>query len=48
MIKEKDAWDKEESLAVTYMNETVKNCKETFQKRIKETIENNCILLQKN
>ena len=40
VFKKKDAWDKEESLAVTYMNETIKSCKETFQKRIKETIEN--------
>lgn len=40
VFKKKDAWDKEESLAVTYMNETIRNCKETFQKRIKETIEN--------
>lgn len=40
VFKKKDAWDKEESLAVTYMNETIINCKETFQKRIKETIEN--------
>lgn len=40
VFKKKDAWDKDESLAITYMNETVRNCKETFQKRIKETIEN--------
>ena len=40
VFKKKDAWDKEESLAVTYMNDTIKSCKETFQKRIKETIEN--------
>lgn len=40
VFKKQDAWDKEESLAVTYMNETIKSCKETFQKRIKETIEN--------
>lgn len=40
VFKKKDVWDKEESLAVTYMNETIKSCKETFQKRIKETIEN--------
>lgn len=40
VFKKKDIWDKEESLAVTYMNETIKSCKETFQKRIKETIEN--------
>lgn len=40
VFKKKDAWDKEESLAITYMNETVRNCKEIFQSRIKETIEN--------
>lgn len=40
VFKKKDAWNKEESLAVTYMNETIRNCKEIFQKRIKETIEN--------
>lgn len=40
VFKKKDAWDKDESLAITYMNETVKNCKEIFQSRIKETIEN--------
>ncbi len=40
VFKKKDVWDKEESLAVTYMNETVRNCKEIFQSRIKETIEN--------
>ncbi len=40
IFKVKNAWDSQESLAVTYLNETVKNCKETFQNRIKETIEN--------
>lgn len=40
VFRKKDAWEKEESLAVTYMNETIRDCKETFQKRIKETIEN--------
>ena len=40
MVMSRSAWDKEESLAVTYMNETIKSCKETFQKRIKDTIEN--------
>ena len=40
VFKKKDSWDKEESLAVTYMNETIRGCKETFQNRIKETIEN--------
>lgn len=40
VFKKKDAWDKEESLAITYMNETIRENKELFQKRIKETIEN--------
>ncbi len=40
VFKKKDIWDKNESLAITYMNETVRNCKEIFQSRIKETIEN--------
>lgn len=40
LFKKKDVWDKEESLTVTYMNEAIKKCKNTFQKRIKETIEN--------
>jgi len=40
IFKKKDAWDNHESLAITYLNETVKNCKETFQNRIKEIIEN--------
>ena len=40
IFKKKDAWDKEESLAITYMNEAVRNCKEIFQSRIKEAIEN--------
>jgi methyl-accepting chemotaxis protein len=40
VFKKKDAWDKEESLAITYMNETIKQNKELFQKRIKETIAN--------
>ena len=30
---------KDESLAITYMNETIRANKELFQKRIKETIE---------
>lgn len=40
VFKKKDAWDKEESLAVSYMNETIRDCKQIFQERIKETIEN--------
>ena len=40
IFKVKNAWDSKESLAITYLNETVKDCKETFQARIKETIEN--------
>lgn len=33
VFKKKDAWGKEESLAITYMNETVRNCKELFHKK---------------
>ena len=40
IFKVKNAWDSKESLAVTYINETVKECKEIFQNRIKEAIEN--------
>lgn len=40
VFKKKDVWDKDESLAITYMNETIRANKELFQKRIKETIEN--------
>ena len=39
-MKKKDAWENQESLAITYMNETIRANKELFQKRIKETIEN--------
>jgi hypothetical protein len=40
VFKKKDVWDKEESLAVTYINETIRLNKELFQNRIKETISN--------
>lgn len=40
VFKKKDAWENQESLAITYMNETIRENKEVFQKRIKETIEN--------
>jgi hypothetical protein len=40
VFKKKDAWENKESLAITYMNETIRENKEVFQKRIKETIEN--------
>jgi hypothetical protein len=40
VFKKKNVWDKEDSLAITYMNETIRANKELFQKRIKETIEN--------
>lgn len=40
VFKKKDAWENQESLAITYMNETIRTNKELFQKRIKETIEN--------
>jgi superoxide dismutase len=40
VFKKKDAWENQESLAITYMNETIRANKDLFQKRIKETIEN--------
>jgi hypothetical protein len=40
LLKIKKDIEELESLGVTYINETIRNCKETFQKRIKETIEN--------
>ena len=40
VFKKKDAWDKEESLAITYMYQTIKENKDLFQSRIKEAIEN--------
>lgn len=40
LFKKKDAWDREESLAIVYMNEAIKQSKDIFQNRIKETIAN--------
>lgn len=40
LFKVKNAWDKEESLAITYMNETMRSSKELFQSKIKEAIAN--------
>ena len=40
IFRTKSDWSNTESLAVTYINETVKECKETFKTRIKEAIEN--------
>jgi hypothetical protein len=40
VFKKKDVWDKDESLAVTYMNEAVRSNKEMFQSRIKSELEN--------
>jgi len=40
VFKKKDVWDKDESLAIKYMNEAITDCKELFQNRIKDTIEN--------
>jgi len=40
VFKKKDVWDREESLAITYMNEAIKECKEGFKSRIKEAIAN--------
>ena len=38
VFKRKDAWDKDEGLAVTYMNQAISECKSVFQERIKKTI----------
>lgn len=40
VFKKKDAWENKESLAITYMEQTIRENKELFQRRIKETIEN--------
>lgn len=40
IFKRKDVWDKDESLAIKYLNETMVANKETFQARIKDCIEN--------
>lgn len=40
VFKKKDAWDKEESLAITYMREVVMQSKNEFQEKIRETIRN--------
>lgn len=38
LFKRKDAWEKEESLVVTYMNEVIRSEKENIQNKIRETI----------
>lgn len=40
IFKRKDAWDKDESLAIKYLNETVNANKEILQSKIKDCIEN--------
>jgi hypothetical protein len=40
VFKVKNVWDSKESLAVTYINETVKECRDMFKERIKKEIEN--------
>ena len=40
LFRKKDAWGKEESLAVTYMQQEVKNNEEVFKSRIREYIKN--------
>jgi len=40
VFRKKDAWDKEESLAITYIKEEVKANEEVFKTRIKDMIAN--------
>lgn len=40
VFRKKDAWDKEESLAITYIKEEVKNNEEVFKARIRELMAN--------
>jgi len=40
VFTKKDLWDKEESLAITYIKEEVKSNEDLFKKRIKDTISN--------
>tara|TARA_B100001059_G_C17566080_1_gene442612 strand:+ start:69 stop:560 length:492 start_codon:yes stop_codon:yes gene_type:complete len=39
VFRRKDAWDKEESLAITYLNQEVKSNEEIFKARIKKEME---------
>jgi hypothetical protein len=39
IFRKKDAWDKEESLAITYLNQEIKSNEETFKSRIKKEME---------
>lgn len=39
IFRKKDAWDKEESLAITYLNQEVKSNEEMFKARIKKEME---------
>ena len=40
IFKTKDVWDSKESLAVTYINEEVRNCKEILKQRVRSEISN--------
>ena len=40
LFKKKDAWDKEESLAISYMREVITQSKNEFQEKIRETMRN--------
>jgi len=40
IFKKADAWEKPESLAITYMNDTIRDNRELFQSRIKEYLDN--------
>lgn len=40
IFKKKDAWDRDESLAISYMREEVKANEKVFKERIRETIAN--------
>jgi|TARA_R110002153_G_scaffold537_2_gene2588 hypothetical protein len=39
IFRKKDAWDKEESLAITYLNQGIKSNEETFKTRIRKEME---------
>ena len=40
VFRKKDAWDKEESLAISYMREVITQSKNEFQEKIRETMRN--------
>ena len=39
VFRKKDAWEKEESLAITYINESVKDNRDHLKARVKKTLE---------